>query len=189
MTPHKHRKAKHQYQSALFNKSEYACSNVPPARTSCEEPDTTLTMSTPHRVCIERIASRSTSSDQWLEAHISKSNPPVEKVTSATTPGHDQTFMSTANRRSTGDSAVRRPPYACDACHYVPARLLRGDVLQCGAASAGARGRRGVCGEPAHLPLGPSRFFLASDMLFLRLFPGGFGVFAFSQCDSLGVVC
>ena len=25
--------------------------------------------------------------------------------------------------------------------------------------------------------------FLASDMLFLRLFPGGFGVFAFSQCD------
>ena len=40
----------------------------------------------------------------------------------------------------------------------MPARLLRGDVLQCGAASAGARGRRGVCGEPAHLPLGPSRF-------------------------------
>ena len=60
-----------------------------------------------------------------------------------------------------GDSAVRRPPYACDTCHYaltMPARLLRGDVLQCGAASAGARGRRGVCGEPAHLPLGPSRF-------------------------------
>ena len=26
--------------------------------------------------------------------------------------------------------------------------------------------------------------FLASDMLFLRLFPGGFGVFAFSQCDE-----
>ena len=27
--------------------------------------------------------------------------------------------------------------------------------------------------------------FLASDMLFLRLFPGGFGVFAFSQCADL----
>ena len=26
--------------------------------------------------------------------------------------------------------------------------------------------------------------FLASDMLFLRLFPVVFGVFAFSQCDS-----
>ena len=26
--------------------------------------------------------------------------------------------------------------------------------------------------------------FLASDMLFLRLFPGGFGVFAFSQCAA-----
>ena len=26
--------------------------------------------------------------------------------------------------------------------------------------------------------------FLASDMLFLRLFPGGFGVFAFSQCEG-----
>ena len=26
--------------------------------------------------------------------------------------------------------------------------------------------------------------FLASDMLFLRLFPGGFGVFAFSQCEE-----
>ena len=26
--------------------------------------------------------------------------------------------------------------------------------------------------------------FLAFDMLFLRLFPGGFGVFAFSQCES-----
>ena len=25
--------------------------------------------------------------------------------------------------------------------------------------------------------------FLASDMLFLRLFPGGFGGFAFSQCE------
>ena len=28
--------------------------------------------------------------------------------------------------------------------------------------------------------------FLASDMLFLRLFPGGFGVFAFSQCERGG---
>ena len=30
--------------------------------------------------------------------------------------------------------------------------------------------------------------FLASDMLFLRLFPGGFGVFAFSQCGPLTMV-
>ena len=56
----------------------------------------------------------------------------------------------------------------------MPARLLRGDVLQCGAASAGARGRRGVCGEPAHLPLGPSRFSWAPTCCFC----------AFSLADS-----
>ena len=53
----------------------------------------------------------------------------------------------------------------------MPARLLRGDVLQCGAASAGARGRRGVCGEPAHLPLGPSRFSWAPTCCFCAFSP------------------
>ena len=52
----------------------------------------------------------------------------------------------------------------------MPARLLRGDVLQCGAASAGARGRRGVCGEPAHLPLGPSRFSWPPTCCFCAFF-------------------
>ena len=55
----------------------------------------------------------------------------------------------------------------------MPARLLRGDVLQCGAASAGARGRRGVCGEPAHLPLGPSRFSWPPTCCFCPAFSPG----------------
>ena len=58
----------------------------------------------------------------------------------------------------------------------MPARLLRGDVLQCGAASAGARGRRGVCGEPAHLPLGPSRFSWPPTCCFCAFSPGFSGV-------------
>ena len=47
-------------------------------------------------------------------------------------------------------------------------------------AGVGCVGSRPTC----HLGLRDFLAFLASDMLFLRLFPGSFAPFAFSQCEE-----
>ena len=84
--------------------------------------------------------------------------------------------------RLNGDGAVREPPYACDACHYAcPATTGRCAPVRCRwcRCEGQAWGMRGAV-PPAAWAFA---ILLASDMLFLRLFPGSFALFAFSHSD------
>ena len=82
--------------------------------------------------------------------------------------------------RLNGDGAVREPPYACDTCHYAcPATTGRCAPVRCRwcRCEGQAWGMRGAV-PPAAWAFA---ILLASDMLFLRLFPGSFALFAFSH--------
>ena len=85
--------------------------------------------------------------------------------------------------RLNGDGAVREPPYACDACHYAcPATTGRCAPVRCRwcRCEGQAWGMRGAV-PPAAWAFA---ILLASDMLFLRLFPGSFALFAFSHSEA-----
>ena len=82
--------------------------------------------------------------------------------------------------RLNGEDAVAEAPYACDACHYAcPATTGRCAPVRCRwcRCEGQAWGMRGAV-PPAAWAFA---ILLASDMLFLRRFPGSFAPFAFSH--------